>query len=287
MSTSSKRSLEKTLLRFFRALPIRREHNAWMAEIASQPHIDTLLKSKGDYQTRHLQSYMHRRWRAHHKLDTIRTHVAFVMQDMAAHVHDSLYVEDGVTLGQWEIKDECYRLVLLRSQHNKEGEFQLSLRDQHNHEIYLLVFSVGHAARTGQRCLYIGCLQGAKPEEGGTALINQFYKAHYGLRAQSLLITALYAFKGTFGLGDIYAISDGYTINSRYRHKIKTSYDEFWASCQATPGKDGWFVLPSTEPERDIATVKSKHRSAFRKREALRDDILSAISSTLASLKTV
>lgn len=285
--SSSKRSLEKTLLRFLRALPIRSEHNAWMLEIARHPHIDLLLKSKGDYQTRHLQSYMHRRWSSRRKLDTIRTHVAFVMSEIARSQHDALFLHDGITLGRWEIKTHVYRLVLLRAQHNKEGEFQLSLRDGDDNEIYFLVFSVGHFRQGGARCLYIGCLQGAKPEQGGTAIINAFYKAHHGLRAQSLLMTALYAFKEVFALKEMYAISDRYTINSRYRHKIKTSYDEFWESCAAVAGADGWYRLPAQEPERDITTIKSKHRSAFRKREALREEIRDRILTTLQSLKTL
>lgn len=284
--SSSRRSLEKALLRFVRALPIRRAHNAWMVEIERHPHIDALLKSKGDYRTRHLQSYMHRRWKGRRKLDTIRTHVAFVMSEIVSSQHDAIYAQNGVTLDQWEAKEQIYRLVLLRSQHNKEGEFQLSLRDSDDNEIYFLVFSIGNTPDTHSRCLYIGCLQGAKPEQGGTTLINAFYKANHGLRAQSLLMTSLYAFKAVFGLGDIYAISDRCTINSRYRHKIKTSYNEFWESCQAVAGHDGWYQLPAQEPERDIAAVKSKHRSTFRKREALREEVRARTFAVLQSLKT-
>lgn len=279
------RTLEKFLLRTLRSMPIRSAHAAWMEVIHSTPHIDAMLRSKGDYQTRHLQSYMHRQWSAARKLDTLRTHVEFMQQNIHPSHHSALYGADaarygedaahgtGITLMQWAMKEQEWRLALLRSQHNKEGELQLSLQDGDGHDVYLLVFSVGHDVKQPQQlCLYIGCLQGARPENGGTALINAFYKQHHGLRAQGLLMTALYAFAETYGIEHIRGIADGHTINSRYRTKIKTSYDTFWQECHAEKQADGWFLLPASEVTRSIETVKSKHRSAFRKREAWRED---------------
>lgn len=295
----SLRTLEKFLLRTLRSLPVRSAHAAWMDVIHSTPHIDAMLRSKGDYQTRHLQSYMHRRWSAAQKLDTLRTHVGFMQQNIHSSHHAALYGADdarygepaasgeGIVLMQWEMKDTAWQLMLLRAQHNKEGELQLSLQDSEGHEVYLLVFSVGHDPKHPEHLsLYIGCLQGARPENGGTALINAFYKQHHGLRAQGLLMTALYAFAETFGIERIRGIADGHTINSRYRTKIKTSYDTFWQECHAEQQEEGWFLLPEQEEKRDIETVKSKHRSAFRKREAWREEARLNVLAALMGLRS-
>lgn len=293
----SLRALEKGLLRALRCLRVRQAHKEWMAAIQHDPHVDAMLRSKGDYQTRHLQSYMHRQWGAAQKLDTVKTHVVFMQQNIHPSYHSVLYGADrahygepaaqgpGIVLMQWTMKEQAWRLMLLRAQHNKEGELQLSLQDGEGREVYFLVFSVGHGTtQPQQHCLYIGCLQGARPENGGTAFINAFYKQHHGLRAQGLLITALYAFANTFGIEHIYGIGDGHTINSRYRAKIKTSYDTFWQECHAERQADGWFLLPQQEVIRSIETVKSKHRSAFRKREAWREEARMNVLAALAAL---
>ena len=294
----SLRALEKGILRALRCLPIRKAHAAWMATINSHPHIDAMLRSKGDYQTRHLQSYMHRRWSAAQKLETLQRHVAFMQDEVQPEVHTALYGVDGahygeptatgtgVELMQWETKEQAWRLMLLRAQHNKEGELQLSLQDSDGHEVYLVVFSIGcDPVQPTQSCLYIGCLQGARPENGGTALINAFYKQNNGLRAQSALITALYAFCEAFDIKHMRGIADGFTINSRYRTKIKTSYDTFWQECHAEQQADGWFQLPEQEVIRSIETVKSKHRSAFRKREAWRADARALLRDAFGTLR--
>lgn len=292
------RALEKFLLRTLRCLPVRKTHAEWMAVIDSDPHIDAILRSKGDYRTRHLQSYMHRRWSAAQKLQMLQAHVSFMQQCIKKEHHTALYGADdalygdpascgtGIELMQWEMKEQSWRLLLLRAQHNKEGELQLSLQDGDGREVYLLVFSVGFdPEQAAQRCLYIGCLQGARPENGGTTLINTFYKQHHGLRAQGLLITALYAFAETFGIKHIRGIADGYTVNSRYRTKIKTSYDTFWQECHGEAQPDGWFLLPEHEVARSIETVKSKHRSAFRKREAWRGEARNTLLESFAALQ--
>lgn len=294
----SLRALEKGILRALRCLPIRKAHSAWMATINSHPHIDAILRSKGDYQTRHLQSYMHRRWSAAQKLSTLQQHVAFMQDEVRPEIHTALYGADkarygdpaatgaGVELMQWETKEQAWRLMLLRAQHNKEGELQLSLQDSDGHEVYLVVFSIAHEpTQPTSTCLYIGCLQGARPENGGTAIINAFYKQHNGLRAQSVLVTALYAFCEAFDIQRMRGIADGYTINSRYRTKIKTSYDVFWQECHAEPQTDGWFLLPEQEVIRSIDTIKSKHRSAFRKREAWRADARALLLDAFRALR--
>ena len=292
------RSLEKLLLRTLRCLPIRQHHREWIATIQCDPHLDTMLRGKGDYQTRHLQSYMHRQWRAAQKLDTIRTHIAFILQHIHLSHHQALYGIDGIRYGepgylgsginlmQWDTSQARWRIVLLHSQHNKEGELQLSLRDGDDREVYFIVFSVGHAIQQpDQHALYIGCLQGARPENGGTTLINAFYKQNNGLRAQSILLTALYSFTRVTNIRFIYGISDSYTINSRYRKKIKTSYNNFWLECHAKERPDGWYLLPEHEEMRSIETVKSKHRSAFRKREAWREEAQLTLVAAFLSLQ--
>lgn len=294
----SLRTLEKGILRTLRYLPIRNAHNAWMATINSHPHIDAMLRSKGDYQTRHLQSYMHRRWSAAQKLKTLQRHIAFMQDEVQPEVHTALYGVDGAHYGEpeatglgielmeWETKKQSWRLMLLRAQHNKEGELQLSLQDCDGHEVYLVVFSIGgDPVQSTQSCLYIGCLQGARPENGGTALINAFYKQNSGLRAQSALITALYTFCEAFNIKHMRGIADGFTINSRYRAKIKTSYNTFWRECHAEQQADGWFQLPEQEVTRSIETVKSKHRSAFKKREAWRSDARALLLDAFGAMR--
>ena len=295
----SLRALEKALLRWYRSLPVRRAHRAWMKTIAEEPTIDAMLRGKGDYRTRHLQSYLHRRWGAAEKLAVIQAHVTFLQQTVPAHYHEMLYGQPnaeygtaeasgpGIELMAWSTPAQEWKLLLIRAQHNKEGELQLSLRDGADREVYFLVFSIGltrHAPH--QRVLYVGCVQGARPEQGGTELINAFYKQHHGLRAQGFLMTALYALAEVFEIPHLYGIADGYTINSRYRAKIKTSYDTFWEECHGERQLSGWYRLPEQEVLRSVDTVKSKHRSAFRKREAWREAARAELVAALRALRS-
>ena len=64
--------------------------------------------------------------------------------------------------------------------------------------------------------------------------------------------------------------------------KIKADYDSFWLENDGLAHADGFYDLPPHEPLRDIQEVDSKHRSAFRKREALREEATRLLWQALA-----
>lgn len=182
--------------------------------------------------------------------------------------------EQGLELTPIELKSgEHASLKLMRSRFPREGDIGLYLFDENGDDIYALTFSRGDKNK-----LYISGLQGPKPENGAE-LVKKMTKEMHGMRPKNLLISVLYGFCDYLKIDGICGIADDNHIKSKY---LKSSYNAFWQECSAECHNDGWFHFPAEEPIRDISLVKSQHRSAFRKREALRAEV---ISQTLQTLK--
>lgn len=92
------------------------------------------------------------------------------------------------------------------------------------------------------------------------------------------MVSAMYACAHAFAIDSVKGITE--TAHPR-RKRLKSSYDRFWAENGGEAIEGGWFQLPPAEPERDVQQVKSQRRAAFRRREALREDMARQIVTAL------
>jgi uncharacterized protein VirK/YbjX len=164
-------------------------------------------------------------------------------------------------------------LSLEPSEFGREGEMGLYLRTSDGERMYSLSFSLAPGLR-----MLIGGLQGPRPTvEAGT--VKLLGKEMFGLRPKSLLLTALYTLGELMGCRQLLGVADAAHVGAG---KLKSSYDLFWREAQGTPCERWWFLLPSSEPTRDIAEIKSQRRSEFRRREALRETLVQGIRASWA-----
>jgi uncharacterized protein VirK/YbjX len=129
--------------------------------------------------------------------------------------------------------------------------------------------------------MLIGCVQGASDGLGLDA-VREFTRQSHGLRPKNLLLSMLYALCDVFDIDDLRAVGNG-DHPFAGSQKIKSDYDTFWKECQGVFLDSGFYQLPQREPMRDELLVESKHRSAFRKREALRVEACGLIRRRLHS----
>jgi uncharacterized protein VirK/YbjX len=191
---------------------------------------------------------------------------------------DAVYLQGRHRLGALCLKDGSELLIELRrpTGRSREGELALVLANTEGQLLSSVIFSVADEGRS----LLIGCLQGAAAELGREA-VRELTKQCHGLRPKNLLFSLLLAFAEQAGAERVRGVSNLAHPFAGEADKIKADYDSFWVECLGEPLPDGFFALPVREPERDETQVESKHRSAFRKREALRREACALLADAL------
>lgn len=249
---------------------IKDRHQQWLDQIQHHPTLTRLAEQDSQLNYRHLKTYLDTGFSARRKLDA----VSYTMRTLHAHLGDARFdavmLGDGITLAELPLKDGgTVSLTLVRSTFPREGEIALQLTHPEWGQLYMMSFSLGTPAT-----LLIGGMQGTS-EMG---LVKLSAKQLHGLRPQNLMVSAVTACARALDMTAVEGISD--RAHPR-RKRLKSSYDRLWKECAGVK-KGHWFSLSLEEPERDIATVKSQHRSAFRRREALRADMIASIETALS-----
>lgn len=172
--------------------------------------------------------------------------------------------------------------ILLGKTDSREGELFLQLRDSTQCiEVYWFVFSFNmYEDQTG---IEIGCVQGPKGKDT-RALIKRATKELYGIRPRNLLADALYALAKIWNLTK----HSGACNRSRVYNGDKThaDYDAFWLELGGTLGKNGMFHLPTELRHHQLSEVTSHHRSEYRRRIKLREDLGKQVSIAAKAIGT-
>ncbi|MGO1238468.1 MAG: VirK/YbjX family protein [Hafnia alvei] len=224
---------------------------------------------------RPVNKYLNRKWSGKQKLRTAMKTLDVIEHAFSRKALEILYSadNDGIVLADIELKSgDIAQLKLMRSRFTREGDLGLYLFNENQEDVYGLTFSFGPKGE-----LYLSGLQGPNTENGAE-IVKSMTKLMHGMRPKNLLISALYALAQHFHISTIAGVANKAHIKSQH---LKSSYDNFWLECGGELNRQGWYCLPKSEPERDIETVKSQHRSAFRKREALREGVTDAVSRNL------
>ncbi|WP_267225225.1 VirK/YbjX family protein [Dyella silvae] len=261
-----------------RSARMARRQSAWLQELYGSPRLTAILAHDPRLHERWHHHYINRRASLAQRMAIISQHFRFAFNRLPAELVDAVYLHGRCTFGTLTLKDGSELLLELRrpTGRSREGELSLCLANTQGQLLSSAIFSIGDEGRT----LLIGCLQGAAAELGREA-VRELTKQCYGLRPKNLVFSLLLAFGSFTGAQRIRGVSNLAHPFAGESDKIKADYDSFWEDCQGVLQPDGFFELPTAEPERDESQVESKHRSAFRRREQLRRD---ACAQLLAAL---
>lgn len=252
-----------------RALRMPTEHGRFLDALRRDPRMRGYAERDPRLLERHLHRFVNTRWSGAARLRHLQQHYRLMLDRLPTALFDAIYRQGQADLGTLPLHDgSTLTLSLLPpAPMSCEGELWLQLSDVGGRQLYRLVLTV--TGDDAHATVLIGCLQGPS---GGDArdVVRTLTKQMHGLRPKQLMLALAYAFAERIGARDIRAIGNAAHPLQRKRQVFLADYDAFWTEQGATAGADGWFELPSTQPRKSVADVPSQHRSAFRRREALR-----------------
>lgn len=253
--------------------PLR--HLRWLSLLQSHPALREATRRDGRLVERWQHRFISRHFGARKRLDALMDHYRFVSSALPEGLLEHMIADGQVVLAEAAMKNgEPLRVVIMPpTRKGCEGELNIALATADGTLLFSATITV--LPSTGE--LLVGCLQGPNTEDGQER-VRLVTRHCHGLRPKNLLLSLLYGFAASHGLPRLRGISnDGHARSGR----IKASYDTFWIESAGVLARDGFFDLPSTEPERSELEVASKHRSAFRQREVLRREL---VASTMFAL---
>jgi uncharacterized protein VirK/YbjX len=253
-------------------------HAAWLAFAETQAPMAQVVQNDPPLLERYQHRFISLRMSPADRLAALASHYAVVLRYFPPVLVRELYVGREVRLGALPLRDGGMVDVVLKAPplRGREGELGIYLVDEAGLHPSYAVITFADDGRT----VLVGCLQGAAASAGREAVRDLTRRSH-GLRPKNLLLSMIHAMAARVGAERIRAVGNAVHPFAGVADKIKADYDGFWLENGGVRGKDGMFDLPATEPMRDVAQVESKHRSAFRKREALRLDACALVSTAI------
>jgi uncharacterized protein VirK/YbjX len=249
-----------------RSLWLWRRQMRWLSFLYGSPAMMLLAVRDPRMYERPHHHYISRRFSSARRFEIIESHYRQVFATFPMKLVRDIHARGHASLGRLRLKDntEVELRLSLPTGRSREGELALYLLQSDGQALSSMIFTVADDGRS----LLIGCLQGAASGLGRDA-VRDFTKQSHGLRPKNLLLSMLYALASVTDIGQVCGVGNK-AHPFAGSDKIKADYDGFWQECHGILLEDGFYRLPSREPERDEARVESKNRSSFRKREALR-----------------
>lgn len=249
-----------------RCLAMLREQLDFLAFIESEPALQTFRRRDPRMLERHLHRYLNRGWHRSQRLNAIRQHYRHVLAAMPSPLFRAVHSEGVARLGLLTLKDGCRVVLSLRPPiyFGCEGELCIQLGDELGNPLYRIVVTV-----IDNDTLAIGCIQGPV---GGDAreTVRELTRKLHGLRPRSLMLALTRALARHWGLTRLLAIGNTAHPLRRPGHRFVADYDAYWQEQQGRKVGGGWYELPLQPQCKTEVDVPSQHRSAFRKREAIR-----------------
>jgi uncharacterized protein len=250
-----------------RALFMPRQHGRYLAWVYSQPRMCAYQRRDPRVLERHFHRYIHLQWDRRLRLQSIRQHYRFALARLPGVLFEAIYIYGNATLGSLTLKDGTQLKLCLRPPifMGCEGELCMQLSDADDHPVYRLILSVIDDSPT----IAIGCIQGPDGQNGKDR-VRDLTRNMHGMRPKQMMLSLAYALARHWGIERILAVSNAAHPLRRTRDKFQADYDAFWLEQKGQEEGDGWFLLPETPSRKSESEVSSHHRSAFRRREALR-----------------
>lgn len=250
-----------------RALCMPRQHGRYLAFVYCNPRMCAYQRRDPRMLERHFHRYIHLQWDRHARLQSIERHYRFALARLPGVLFEAIYIYGNATLGNLTLKDGTQLKLCLRPPISVgcEGELCIQLSDADDHPVYRLILSV----IDDQPTIAIGCIQGPDGQNGKDT-VRELTKNMHGMRPKQLMLALAYAFAQHFDIKRILAISNAAHPLRVARDKFQADYDAFWSEQKGSGLGDGWFLLPGVLSRKSELEVPSHHRSAFRRREAMR-----------------
>ncbi|ALB62244.1 Virulence factor VirK [Cronobacter condimenti 1330] len=260
----------------------------WLAALARQPMLDTLLHAQPGLPCR-----LHRPWlsvnvtreQALNALEYHYQHIAHLLPPTLMQGH---LTRQGVTLATLTGKNEAYyRLDLAAvADLDKEGETTVIFRDVEGMVLAEMTFTLCEV--DGKSTLFIGGLQGAKAwvEHDQIQIAT---KACHGLFPKRLLLEAVCLLGQHFAAAQILAVSNETHIYRSWRYakkkkdKLHADYDSFWESLGGYKDTQGFYHMPQQVARKSLEEIASKKRAEYRRRYELLDSMTAQIAAHFAA----
>lgn len=251
----------------FRTLCMPRQHLAYLAFVYGNPRMCAYQRRDPRLLERHFHRYIHLGWSQRAHLESIRQHYQFALSRLPGVLFEGIYIHGNATLGSLTLKNGTELQLCLRPPifMGCEGELCIQLNDANDQPLYRVILSV----IDDRPSIAIGCIQGPVGENARET-VRELTRNMHGLRPKQLMLSLAYAFAQHFGIERILAVSNAAHPLRRAREKFQADYDAFWLEQNGRQLADGWFMLPERLSRKCESEVPSNHRSAFRRREALR-----------------
>ncbi len=206
-------------------------------------------------------------------------HYAVMHATLPVCVCDGIYLSGGLS---WSFAEGRYLLRLADPGPNpKEGELAFYWIDTETGACLTQLSFYLRRGHDGPE-IFIGGLQGPM-NDASREWIRAATKASEGLRPKDVVMEALLAFAGHVGARRIAAVSRANHVGRQRNtpREIQADYEGFWMEYHGRLLPDGNVEMPVHQPERDIAEIPSKKRSAWRRKQALAVAIRGAVSNGL------
>lgn len=261
-----------------RSVRTARLHAAWLDFIYRTPLMSAMLTHDPRLLERPQHPYINRRMSRARRYAVIADHYHTVLAMFPPAVCEAVYLRGSNPVGTLRLKDGSTLAIELRrpAGRGREGELCLCLLDAMGQPLSSMIFSIADDGRT----LLLGCVQGAAAALGREA-VRELTRQSHGLRPKNLLLSMLRTLARRYGIVRMRGVGNAAHPFAGQADKIKADYDTFWLECEGVLDDDGFYELPPHEPARDEMQVASKHRSAFRQREALRREACALLLAAL------
>ncbi len=255
-----------------------RLQSAWLGFLYGNPAMTAMLGRDPRLLERPQHAYINRRLSAVRRYAIVESHYRQMFAHWPAALVERIYKGDGASLGRLTLKNgsEVELRLTVPTGRGREGELALYLLNAQGQALSSIIFTLADDGRS----LLLGCLQGAAAGLGREA-VRDFTRQSHGLRPKNLLLSMLYALAAWSGEMRLLGVGNEAHPFAGQADKIKADYDGFWQECLGEPNGEGFYILPAQELPRDESQVESKHRSAFRRREALRAQACSLLVAAL------
>ncbi|NIF60497.1 DUF535 domain-containing protein [Enterobacter sp. Ap-916] len=254
-----------------------------MNNLASQPHLASMLNAQPGLPCRLHRPYLALPLKRKHTRDTIAYHYQKIAEKMPKKMLNGHFSAEGYRLATLVGKNNELMFIDLTSHdiEGKEGEAFLNFCNEEGVPLARMTFTLNQFE--GKNTFFIGCLQGAKtwvPHEA----IQAATKACHGLFPKRMLLEVACELAKLLDAERILAVGNGTHIyrSWRYEKKKKDSlhadYDSFWQSMSGEPRADGLFALPSSVERKPLEDIASKKRAEYRRRYELLDGMMNSIN---------
>jgi uncharacterized protein len=259
------------------------QHGDFLKFVYANPQMVAYRQRDPRLLERHMHRYINAHWHRRQRLRNLHQHYRFALATLPSGLFDLVYGLGHASLGGLIAKDGTLLTLCMRPPifMGCEGELCLQLCDVDETPIYSIVFSVVGEHRPR---IVIGCLQGPSGDNARD-VVRALTRNLHGMRPKQLMLSLVYTFARRYGICDIVAISNDAHPVRRTGRPVLSDYDAFWEEQQGAAIAGGWYALPAFQSHKSEADVPSNHRSAFRRREALRLQAEQLVMNALGKLQ--